>query len=231
MKGMILAAGEGRRLRPLTDHTPKPLLEVSGKPLIVHHIERLARAGLREIVINHAHLGEHIETALGSGARWGVQIRYSPESPALETGGGIFKALPLLGPAPFLVINGDTWTDIDFSRLHLAQGLLAHLVLVDNPPHHPRGDFYLRGRRVQAEPPLAGMRLTFSGIGVYHPVLFRHCQPGAFPLAPLLRAAMAQAQVSGEQHRGIWLDIGTPARLAELNNHLRDGGAGAWART
>jgi len=220
MNAMILAAGRGERMRPLTDHTPKPLLEVGGKPLIVHHIERLAAAGIREIVINHAHLGAQIEAALGDGARWGVHIQYSPEGKALETGGGIFRALPLLGPGPFLVVNGDIWTDLEFSQLHLPEGLLAHLVLVENPPHNPNGDFALAQRFVlsQGEP-----RYTFSGIGVYRPDLFRDCQPGAFPLAPLLRSAMDVGLVSGELYSGHWSDVGTPARLQALDRMLKLG--------
>lgn len=220
MKAMILAAGRGERMRPLTDHTPKPLLRAGGKPLIVHHIERLAAAGLRDIVINHAHLGERIEAALGDGADLGVRIRYSPEGKALETGGGIFRALPLLGPDPFLVVNGDVWTDVDFFALTIAPGDLAHLVLVDNPPHHPQGDFTLCERRVLAGGIDGLPRLTFSGIGLYHPELFAGCAPGAFPLAPLLRSAMARGLVSGTHHRGAWIDIGTPERLAELDRAL-----------
>jgi len=211
---MILAAGRGERMRPLTDHTPKPLLRAGGKALIVHHLERLASAGLREIVINHAHLGEQIEAALGDGGAFGVSIRYSPEGRALETGGGIFRALPLLGPDPFLVVNGDVWTDIDFPGLSLAPGDLAHLVLVDNPAHNTRGDFALRQGRVLAE---GEPRLTFSGIGVYHTGLFAGCTPGAFPLAPLLRSAMTRGLVGGTHHRGVWIDIGTPARLTDLD--------------
>jgi N-acetyl-alpha-D-muramate 1-phosphate uridylyltransferase len=213
MKAMILAAGRGERMRPLTDHTPKPLLLAGGKALIVHHIERLAAAGLSDIVINHAHLGEQIEAALGDGGAFGVRIRYSPEGRALETGGGIYCALPLLGSDPFLVINGDVWTDIDFSRLVLAPGDLAHLVLVDNPEHNTRGDFALRQGRVMAD---GDPRLTFSGVGIYHPDLFAGCAPGAFPLAPLLRSAMARGLVGGTHHRGTWIDIGTPQRLADL---------------
>jgi MurNAc alpha-1-phosphate uridylyltransferase len=219
MHAMILAAGRGERMRPLTDSRPKPLLEAAGKPLIIHHIERLAAAGCRDIVINHAHLGAQIEDALGDGARWGTRIRYSPEGTALETGGGIFKALPLLGRGPFLVLNGDIWTDLDFARLELAAGLLAHLVLVDNPPHNPRGDFALNDGRVSSE---GSPRYTFSGIGIYRPELFRDCSPGAFPLAPLLRAAMARGLVSGEHHPGLWLDIGTPERLQALDRMLKD---------
>jgi N-acetyl-alpha-D-muramate 1-phosphate uridylyltransferase len=217
---MILAAGRGERMRPLTDHTPKPLLQAGGKPLIVHHIERLAAAGLRDIVINHAHLGGQIEAALGNGSVFGVHIRYSPEGKALETGGGIFRALPLLGPDPFLVINGDVWTDVDLSGIAPAPGDLAHLVLVDNPPHHPKGDFALRNGRVLPDGQDCPPHLTFSGIGVYHPGLFDDCTPGAFPLAPLLRSAMARGLVGGTHHHGTWIDIGTPARLAELDRML-----------
>ncbi len=218
-QAMILAAGRGERMRPLTDHTPKPLLQAGGKPLIVYHIERLVAAGVCKIVINHAYLGQRIEAALGDGSRWGVEIRYSPEDEALETGGGIFKALPLLGRGPFLVVNGDIWTDLEFARLCLIDSLLAHLVLVDNPPHHPEGDFALDNGRlsVQGTP-----RYTYSGIGVYHPDLFHGCSGGAFPLAPLLRAAMERALVSGEHYPGYWLDIGTPERLQALDRMLED---------
>jgi MurNAc alpha-1-phosphate uridylyltransferase len=218
MKAMILAAGRGERMRPLTDTIPKPLLEVDGEPLIVHHIQRLATAGIRQLVINHAHLGEMIEARLGDGSAWGVEIRYSPEASALETGGGIFRALPLLGEAPFLVLNGDVWCDLDFSCLRLPEDMLAHLVLVPNPTHHPQGDFELHGQRVSEG---WGDRLTFSGIGVYDPRLFASCQPGAFPLAPLLRGAMAEGRVSGVCHRGLWIDVGTPERLRDLEERLR----------
>lgn len=217
---MILAAGRGERMRPLTDHVPKPLLQVGGKPLIVWHIERLAEAGISELVINHAHLGAQIEQTLGDGSRFGVRIRYSAEGQgrALETGGGIFKALPLLGEAPFLVVNGDIWCDVDFAALTLADGLLAHLLLVDNPDHNPDGDFRLdAGGRVHAD---GEPRLTFSGIGIYHPALFAGCTPGAFPLAPLLRRAMADGRVSGQRHPGPWVDVGTPERLLMLDKQL-----------
>jgi len=205
-------------MRPLTDHTPKPLLEAGGKPLIVYHIERLVTAGLRDIVVNHAHLGHRIEAALGDGSRWGARIRYSPERKALEAGGGIFKAIPLLTPGPFLVVNGDIWTDLDLSHLTLADRLLAHLVLVDNPPHHPGGDFFLDGGRLCAT---GHSRFTYSGIGVYHPDLFRDCSPGAFPLAPLLYLAIGRDLVSGEHHTGRWLDVGTPERLQALDRMLK----------
>ena len=218
MKAMILAAGRGERMRPLTDSLPKPLLPVAGEPLIVHHIRRLAAAGIRQLVINHAHLGGMIEAALGDGSAWGVEIDYSPEEIALETGGGIFRALPLLGEDPFLVVNGDVWCDLDFSRLQLPGGMLAHLVLVPNPPHHPQGDFELHGQRVSDG---GTERLTFSGIGVYDPRLFAGCRPGAFPLAPLLREAMLAGRVSGICHRGLWVDVGTPERLNDLEKQLR----------
>lgn len=221
MKAMILAAGRGERMRPLTDHTPKPLLEAGGKALIVHHIERLAAAGFRELVINHAHLGGLIEARLGDGARWGVSIAYSHEPKALETGGGIFKALPLLGSEPFLVLNGDVWTDLDFGRLHgLEPDGLAYLILVDNPEHNPKGDFALSQGRISSE---GADRLTFSGIGVYRPELFANCEASAFPLAPLLRGAMVEGLVGGEHFRGHWLDIGTPQRLLDLDCSLRGG--------
>ncbi len=217
MKAMILAAGRGERMRPLTDAIPKVLLEVHGKPLIVWLIEALARSGIREIVINHAHLGHMIEAALGDGRRFAVAIRYSREAEALETAGGIARALPLLGDAPFLVVNGDLFCDFDFSTLigtALGQ-TLAHVVLVANPPHHPQGDFALNGTRV-AE---AGQsKLTFCGIGLYRPELFSSIRPGSKgQIAALLRAAMARGLVTGEVHRGVWHDVGTPERLSALN--------------
>lgn len=231
MKVMILAAGRGERMRPLTDHTPKPLLMVAGKPLIVWHIERLAQAGLCDLVINHAHLGRQIETTLGDGSQLGVRIRYSPENPALETAGGIANALHLLGDAPFAVINGDIYCDYDLAQLprHAAAlantGDLAHLVLVDNPPQHPHGDFCLAQQRIiprSSIPDPQSAILTFSGIGVYQPALFQSIQRGtAAPLAPLLRTSIAQGSVSGEHHNGLWVDVGTPQRLQELDKLLR----------
>ncbi|NKN33724.1 N-acetylmuramate alpha-1-phosphate uridylyltransferase MurU [Marichromatium bheemlicum] len=218
MKAMILAAGRGTRMRPLTDHTPKPLLVADDRPLIVHHIERLATAGVRKLVINHAHLGEQIEQALGDGHRFGVEIRYSPEETALETGGGIRRALPLLGDDPFLVVNGDVWCDLEPGALRLTPGDLAQLALVDNPLHHPEGDFVLDHGRVRTT---GAPRLTFAGIGLYHPALFADQPEGAFRLAPLLRAAMAADRVGGLHHRGRWFDIGTPERLAALDVLLR----------
>ncbi|MCG7898670.1 MAG: nucleotidyltransferase family protein [Candidatus Thiodiazotropha lotti] len=217
MKAMILAAGRGERMRPLTDSMPKPLLPVAGKPLIVHHIERLAKAGYREIVINHAHLGEMIEDRLGRGDQWGVAIDYSAEGQALETGGGIFKALPLLGDSPFLVINGDIWCDVDLTQLNLEPDDLAHLVLVPNPAHNPLGDFYLLDERLSDG---SGEMLTFSGIGLYDPQLFSGCRAGAFPLAPLIRQAISLGRVSGELHVGEWIDVGTPQRLEKLEQKL-----------
>ncbi|MFZ9642984.1 MAG: N-acetylmuramate alpha-1-phosphate uridylyltransferase MurU [Candidatus Methylopumilus sp.] len=218
MKAMILAAGRGERMRPLTDHTPKPLLLVGGKPLIVWHLERLAQAGFKEVVINHAHLGAQIEKALGNGSAWGLSIEYSPESTALETAGGIANALHLLGEAPFLVINGDVFTEIDFGALQLAAPYLAHLVLVDNPSQHPEGDFALHAGKVSDE---GDHQLTFSGIGVYHPRLFAELERGqAAKLAPLLRSAMAKGLVTGQHYQGVWHDIGTPARLALLDQAL-----------
>jgi len=228
MRAMILAAGRGARMRPLTDHTPKPLIAVAGKPLIVWHLERLACAGLVDIVINHAWLGEQIEAMLGDGSRWGVRIRYSPESPALETAGGIARALPLLGDAPFLLINGDVWCD--WSPVHAAalaarlDGIthLAWLLLAENPEHHPEGDFCLQGGYVAAAASRAE-RLTYTGIGVYHPALFAEVsdqQPA--PLAPLLRHAIARRAVLGQRHAGQWLDVGTRERLACLEAALRD---------
>jgi MurNAc alpha-1-phosphate uridylyltransferase len=221
MKAMILAAGRGERMRPLTDTTPKPLLPVGGKPLIVWHLERLAEAGFHHIVINHAHLGEQIEAHLGNGARWGLSIQYSAEGQALETAGGIANALHLLGDAPFLVVNGDTFTDIDFKGLRtvLQSDRLAHLVLVDNPPQHPAGDFVLQDGILLPE---GDHRLTFSGTGVYRPSLFRSVQLGqSAKLAPLLRDAIAMGKVSATHHRGVWHDIGTPQRLHELDTQLK----------
>lgn len=216
MKVMILAAGRGERMRPLTDSTPKPLLEVKGKSLIQYHIEAVAKAGFDEIVINHAWLGEKIEAQLGNGRQFGVSIEYSREGKALETGGGIFHALPLLGNAPFIVINGDIFTDYNFDGLldKLSGDLLLHLVMVPNPEHNPKGDFALERDRVLAE---GEPRYTFSGIAAYQPEVFAHCQPGSFPLAPLLRKAMATNQAGGEIFQGLWTDVGTPERLAKLN--------------
>lgn len=228
MYAMILAAGRGERMRPLTDHKPKPLLLAGGKPLIVWHIERLVAAGISDIVINHAHLGIQIEQALGNGSRYGARIRYSDEGTALETAGGIAHALHLLGDAPFAVVNGDVYCDYDFTHLPQRAAALAnsddfaHLVLVDNPAHNPKGDFFLHaGRLTGSAPSTQHSALTFSGIGLYKPGLFAGIARGTkAPLAPLLRERIAQGRVSGEHHRGLWMDIGTPQRLAELDRLL-----------
>lgn len=236
MKAMVLAAGLGTRMRPLTDHTPKPLLQAGGRTLIDYHLARLAAAGVREVVINTAWLGEQIEAALGSQAH-GMALHYSREAEPLETAGGIRRALPLLGEQPFLVVNGDIWTDIDFAALLTPPAGLAHLVLVDNPPHVPGGDFRLLATAGVASaakvadnsgPPSPGARAyTFSGVGVYRPALFHSLPDGPARLAPLLRAAMTDGQVTGQRHDGHWYDIGTPARLAALDHWLRSGAAGA----
>ena len=217
---MVLAAGRGERMRPLTDAAPKPLLVVGGKRLIEYHLARLAAAGFRDVVINTAWLGDMIEQVLGDGRRFGLAITYSHERPeALETGGGIFHALPLLGSAPFLLVNGDVWTDIDFGALHRDPpgDSLAHLVLVTNPPQHPRGDFLLQQGHVSEGD---GMRHTYSGIGIYRPELFAGCEPGKFPLLPLLRRAIGERRLTGELHAGRWFDIGTVERLKSLDAEL-----------
>lgn len=221
MKAMILAAGRGERLRPLTDHTPKPLLPAGGRPLIEHTLEALVRAGLADIVINLAHLGWQIRERLGDGGRFGARIQYSDEGAhALETAGGIRQALALLGPEPFIVVNGDIGTDYDFSRLRREPSGDAHLVLAPNPPHHPQGDFRLDGGNVT--PPGDGAQtFTFAGIGAYRPELFASLPPGRAPLAPLLRQAMAAGRISGELHSGFWLDIGTAERLGAYDRWLR----------
>ena len=227
MRAMILAAGRGERMRPLTDHCPKPLLPAADKPLIVYHLERLAAAGFKDIVINHAHLGEQLLAALGNGAQWDLSITWSPEPVgALETAGGICQALPHLDAGnddPFLVINGDIYCDWPIQSIHLAQQDLAHLVLVDNPLQHPTGDFVLQGQRV-SDKTAAMPTLTFAGIGFYRPSLFKNLTAGEpAKLAPLLRAAMAEHRVSGEHHQGRWEDVGTPERLAALDAELRAG--------
>jgi len=217
-RAMILAAGRGERMRPLTDECPKPLLKVAGRPLIEHQISRLANAGWREIVINLGWLGDQIRDALGDGSALGVEIQYSQEGwPALETGGGIRHALPLLGEAPFLVVNGDVFCDADPGQLSLANGDLAALMLVDNPAHNPDGDFSLLNGRISSGD---GQRLTFSGLGLYHPDLFRNAEDDAWPLAPRLHQAVDAGRVAGVKHTGIWIDVGTPDRLAGLDRYL-----------
>ncbi|MEI7612903.1 MAG: nucleotidyltransferase family protein [Betaproteobacteria bacterium] len=227
MKAMILAAGRGERMRPLTDTTPKPLLHAGGKSLIVWHLERLAASGFREVVINHAHLGEQIEAALGDGSRFGLSIRYSAEPPgALETAGGIARALPLLGDEHFLVVNGDIWCDWDFSLAHQRASALpkghAHLVFVDNPPQHTGGDFFLDGKTVRFAAEATGPTLTYAGTGIFTPEFFTGVPAGAImKLRPLLDTAITKGWVSGEHHRGKWVDVGTPERLTELDRELR----------
>ncbi len=219
MKAMILAAGKGERLRPLTLHTPKPLVRAGGVPLIEYHLRGLRAAGFTELVINHAWLGQQIEEHLGDGAQFGLTIRYSAEGEPLETGGGIFQALPLLGDQPFALVNGDIFTDYPFAELRRPLPGLAHLVLVDNPGHHQAGDFALTdGRVTEAQP--GQPSLTYSGIAVLSPALFNGCQVGAFKLAPLLRRAMAEGLVSGEHYAGCWVDVGTHERLAQVEQLL-----------
>ena len=222
---MLLAAGRGERMRPLTDHTPKPLLAVGGKALIVWHLERLAQAGITELVINHAHLGEQIINMLGDGNKYGVSIRYSAEIKALETAGGIANALPLLGDEPFAVINADIYCEYDFSRLplHAAalmnKGDMAHLIMVPNPEQHPNGDFGLYQARITSNAP----KLTFSGMGIYQPVLFQNISRGTIaPLAPILREQIEQGKISGELYEGLWVDVGTPQRLQLLDKLLNE---------
>ena len=233
MKALVLAAGLGERMRPLTARTPKPLLEAGGKPLIGWHLEKLAAAGVDEVVINTSWLADQFPQALGDGARWGMRIRYSYEGPdPLETGGGMWRALDLLGrDDAFIAVNGDIWSDLDYARLPSAPAGDAHLVMVDNPAHNPSGDFALDGDRLASDGP---RRLTFSGIGVYRASLFERWRevvgtadgaerdPPRFKLAPLLRAAMARNAVSGEHHCGRWTDVGTPQRLADLDAVLED---------
>ncbi|MGB1310329.1 MAG: N-acetylmuramate alpha-1-phosphate uridylyltransferase MurU [Leucothrix sp.] len=218
---MILAAGLGTRMRPLTNHLPKPLLSVGGKPLIVWHLERLQRNGFRDIVINIAWLGYKIPEMLGNGEQFGVSIHYSDEQdePALETAGGVIKALPLLGDEPFLVISSDIWCDFEFAPISpLKNDDLSHIVLVDNPKHHPKGDFSLEGSRVYGS---GASQLTYGGIAYFHPALFAKRPYGSSALAPIMREAMQAGRVSGEHHRGVWQDIGTPERLAAFDRDLK----------
>lgn len=220
MIAMLLAAGRGERLRPMTDTLPKPLAEVGGKPLIVYHLEALARAGVREVIVNLSWLGEQIRAALGSGERYGLCITYSDEGPEpLETGGGILRALPLLGAHPFLVVNADIWTDLDFTRCsRLREDADARIILAPNPAHHPRGDFGVdRGLVVEHDV----VRFTYTGIGLYRPEFFAGCRAEKFPLLPLLRRSIAAGRLRGEVFRGEWHDAGSPERLAWLDAHLR----------
>ena len=221
MRAMILAAGRGERMRPLTDRRPKPLLQVGGHALIEYHLHALAQAGVREVVINLAWRGDCIRRELGAGERHGLAIRYSDEgAAALGTGGGLHRALPLLGPGPFLIVNGDVWTDYPLAGLQAPPEALAHLVLADNPDHHPEGDYGLESSgRLRAEPP----RLTYTGVALLDPALFANCAPGEFALRPLLDRALAAGRLSGERHAGAWFDVGTPERLAGLDLALRAG--------
>ena len=226
MKAMILAAGLGNRMRPLTLHTPKPLLEVGGKPLIVWHIEKLQKIGVTEIVINTAWLGEKLATTLGDGSQFGVNILWSHEGEGLETAGGIINALPLLGDEPFILVNGDVWTTMDFSTLlNVDLGdKQAHLVLVDNPPQHLKGDFILsNGLAYTFEQEQSGEALTYSGIAVLHSRMFVGLETGKRALAPLLKQAMQQQQVSAEKMQAVWVDVGTPERLQQLDQQIKQG--------
>lgn len=213
---MILAAGRGARLRPLTDSCPKALIQVGKKPLIVYHLEKLKKAGVSEVVINVCHLGEQIVNFLGNGAAWGLDIVYSFESSPLEVGGGIFQALSLLGEAPFMVINSDIWTHYPFEKLLAPLSGLGHLVLVDNPLHHQQGDFCLAQGKLHTQ----GQTYTYSGMAVLHPSLFVHCAGRAFALAPLLHKALSQGLLSGEYYEGQWVDVGTLQRLQGLEKVL-----------
>jgi MurNAc alpha-1-phosphate uridylyltransferase len=216
---MVMAAGRGERMRPITDTLPKPLVPVAGKPLIGYHLERLVTAGVREVVINLSWLGERIRSALGDGRDYGLAIAYSEEGPVpLETGGGIFKALPLLGSGPFLVVNGDTWSDIDYGHLALEDDAHGRIVLVANPTHNTRGDFGLEGDAVVDR---EVDRFTYSGVGVYRPEFFAGCSPGRFPMLPLMKRAISSRLLRGELHRGEWCDVGTPERLATLDADVR----------
>ncbi len=237
MRALVFAAGRGERMRPLTTHTPKPLLHAGGKPLVAWHLEKLAALGVEEVVVNTSWLGSQFPAALGDGSRWGLRLHFSHEGDApLETGGGMLHALPLLGEAPFIAVNGDVWSDFDFARLPREPTGDAHLVLVDNPAHHRDGDFVLDAHgRIAAGPgghAAGAPRLTFAGIGVYRPSLLSGWRevvgeagaPPCFKLAPLLRAAMARGAVDGQHHRGRWTDVGTPQRLQELDASLAQHG-------
>ncbi len=229
MKVMLLAAGVGERMRPLTNHTPKPLLRVAGVPLIEHHIRRLAEAGLRDLLINVSHLGPQIVDYCGDGSRWGVSVTYSPEAAPLETAGGIINAMPLLGEQPFMVVNGDVWTDYPFGQLasrdlQSTDGS-AHLVLVDNPPQHPLGDYVLNECANLEIKNSDACGYTYAGIGVFSPEFFAGVTLGALALRPLLDKAISSNLVSGEHYTGSWVDVGTPQRLQELDNSVSNPGA------
>lgn len=219
MRAIILAAGRGTRMRPLSDETPKPLLTVGSKPLITYHLEKFAEVGIREIIINVGHLAAQFETVLGNGQRFGVDIEYSYENPVLETGGGIAKVLPKLGPDPFVAVSGDIFTDFPFERLKILPEQLAHLVLVDNPPHHTKGDYTLLEGKYIAES--GGALMNFAGMGVYRPELFSECPKDAFKLPDLFKKYFIHKQITGEYYKGLWYNIGTPEQLAELDNRLR----------
>jgi len=220
VRAMVLAAGRGQRMRPLTDATPKPLLEVAGETLLARHLRRLAAAGIREVVINHAWLGEQVEAAVGGGGAWGLRVRYSPEEPALETGGGITAALPLLGEEPFVVVNGDVFTDFPFEQLPAEPDGLGHLVLTPNPDHHAGGDFGLAGGRVRTD---GETSYTYTGIAVLRPALLAGRPRSPFPLGPLLKEAAERDELAGELFTGEWNDVGTPERLAALRRRHGDG--------
>jgi MurNAc alpha-1-phosphate uridylyltransferase len=218
MKAMILAAGRGERMRPLTDTVPKPLLSVGGRPLIEHHIDALACAGIQELVVNLSWCGDQIRDFLGNGSKYGLRVAYSDEGPeALETGGGIYHALSLLGSEPFWLVNGDVYCEFRYTPLNLETGVLGHLVMVSNPDHHPDGDFCLEHGRVRSR---GGNTTTYSGLAFLHPGLFKDSSAGKFPLAPLLIKAMNQDAMTGEHFDGLWVDVGTPGRLGELNQIL-----------
>ncbi|MFP4131985.1 MAG: N-acetylmuramate alpha-1-phosphate uridylyltransferase MurU [Thiohalospira sp.] len=219
MRAIVLAAGRGQRMRPLTDTTPKPLLEVAGETLLGRHLRRLAAAGFREVVINHAWLGEQVEAAVGDGSAWGLEVRYSPEDPALETGGGIAGALPLLGKGPFAVVNGDVFTDYPFEQLPAEPAGQGHLVLAPNPDHHAGGDFSLEAGRVRAS---GGTSHTYTGIAVLRPSLFADRRVEPFPLGPLLQEAAGRDELAGELYTGVWNDVGTPGRLDALRRQHGD---------
>jgi N-acetyl-alpha-D-muramate 1-phosphate uridylyltransferase len=218
MKAMILAAGRGARMGALCDKQPKPLLPIAGKPLIAHTLIALANAGINDVVINVSYLGHLIQKALGDGKQYGVTITYSVESPALETGGGIYKALPLLGNDPFIVVSGDLWTDYPWQQLATRLTGLAHLVMVDNPVFHPQGDFYLDQNNILQQ--TGGPKLTYASMGIFHPQLFKDCQAGTFRLTEVLLPAISRGEITGEHFKGDWINIGTPEQWKELTKRF-----------